>query len=237
GSPSEQVLATTAILVSLLALESAFAERSRVRYWELAASLAFLACAVLTRVDMFPRGLLAAAWVVVLRPEREQRQKILGSLARVWLPAYAVLGGIAYFGIVVPSNHPAPGGVGMLVAGFHWVLQYPVLALRWPHWISLVALVFGAVGLRHLWRSDRRLLGAILGYVAFAFIISGQDMLRDDLLSARYFLDTLAIGMIVPGYGAWVLARALCGRLGPRVLASRWWTGCLSAVGSFALAA
>ena len=214
ASPNEHVLASTLALAALWAF---VVSQQRRDPWLGLASMALAACAVCTRADAWPA--LGAIPLWSLWRDREAPQQVdegllaaarsrrLGTWA--WSAAFwavwAGVGTLAYFYIVVPSNHPAPTVDDVLLALRDLFPQYPWLAFRWPHWFAPIAVMLAVPGLVGLLLRRPRLLACVVVTLVFTFVPLGRTLGRDELLGARYFLASLPVVLLLAAYGSTVV--------------------------------
>jgi hypothetical protein len=230
ASASQHVLASTLTLTALWLWLRAERLGSKLHA---ALALVLLAAVALTRAEAWVQLLAIAVWGFLRDPEEpastaSQRRR----LSLVFLGAWAAIGLVCYFLVVVPSHHPMPDADGIRSAASQLILQYPDVAFSPPHWVSPLAVLLAVPGGLYLLVNRWRLLAGIAIYLALAFVPLGRTLQHDGLLGARYFLATIPLFLMLSACGLFVCGRSVVWALGlvPRLARAAWLQPALTAL-------
>jgi len=231
ATASEHVLASTLCLGLLLCWLRA--ARTGDALWMVLTLLLFPAVCV-TRIDMSAQAVLVLLWPLLRdRVERQaggDRRSIGRRVALLGLVAASTLA-TAYWCIALPSQHPMPELAGQLFVLRSFIPQFWLLATKDPTWISLSAVLLAIPGVAAMAVRRPLLLLRVFLTVGGAFVALGRSFLPDELLSARYFLFTIPVFLIVSGQGFTALLTPIPSRFRNAVAAAGIvslgaWTGC-----------
>jgi hypothetical protein len=199
ASPSEHVLASTLLLAGLWLWLRALNRQDRLCG---VAAFALAACAVLIRVDMvFQAAAIPVVGLLMGHGRHTPLRRADWGGAAGFGVALGVLAAGVYMLVVLPSEHPTPQWQDIQVMLTRFIGQYPELALNEPHWLSPVALFLAGLGAVYAAWHRRYLLASVVLFLFLAFVPMGRPLGGGEIMSARYFLATLPIYLVLTAIG------------------------------------
>ena len=230
ASPSEHVLAAALTMLALVLWTWAARDH---RWWLGAAALLVAPAAAFARADALPQLMMIPLWGLVARAQSNAPHRRLarkdGIAVGVYCVVLAGIGLAAWRLVIVPARHPMPELQGIKYAAVELLGQFWRAAVTPPHWVSLTALVLGALGLGVLAIRRRALMATVLASLALCFVPLGRTLDADGLVGSRYFQLAIPIALVLSGAGFGWLCSLVARTLGAHDRTARWATGALFA--------